>query len=116
MIEAGRYEETVLLLAEFNGYRQTEEIVRSHDLIWEALQMLSDLELAQLADRAGNYQLRGWVELARAMRSQEHSVPSQLAALERWGSVWNRHDALNRLPASLQQLAARCGRVSPRGI
>ncbi|MCB1672194.1 MAG: penicillin-binding protein activator [Gammaproteobacteria bacterium] len=115
LMATGRFGESVLTLAEFDGNRQREQIRHTHDLIWQALQQLTDPELTTLADQAGTYQLRGWVELARAMRSREYSIPSQLAALERWQSVWNRHEAADLLPVALQQLAAAWER-RPRHI
>jgi outer membrane PBP1 activator LpoA protein len=75
-----------------------------HDLIWQALQNLSAPQLTRLAGDADSYQLRGWVELARAMRASQHSIVDQIDSISRWENVWNRHSAAQALPSQLSKL------------
>ncbi|MEZ5491374.1 MAG: penicillin-binding protein activator [Gammaproteobacteria bacterium] len=106
LLAARRYAESVLILSESGGYGLPADRQKSHDLLWQGLQRVSEQELTQLAEQADSYQLRGWIELARAMHSEEYSIPAQQAALERWQSVWNRHSAASMPPTALQRLAA----------
>jgi outer membrane PBP1 activator LpoA protein len=75
-----------------------------HDLIWQALQNLSAPQLTRLAGDADSYELRGWVELARAMRASQHSIVGQIDSISRWENVWNRHSALQAMPSQLDRL------------
>ena len=77
---------------------------RFHDLIWQAIQNLSGQQLSQLASNADTYELRGWVELARAMRAEQISIAGQIESIARWQNVWNRHSAVDLLPSQLMAL------------
>ena len=51
-----------------------------------------------------SYELRGWIELARAFNSEETSIKKQLDAIDQWRRTWVRHSAVARLPQPLKDL------------
>lgn len=104
LMATGQYASAIRSLVGTQTERSQEQIQRDHDLVWQALQQLSESEQAALAGEAGSYQLRGWVELARTLRSRELSIPAQITAVQQWQAVWNRHAASSRLPTALSRL------------
>lgn len=74
------------------------------DRVWTVLESLSDQQLAAMAGNAASYESRGWVELARQLRSNQDSVRRQLDAMQRWRSIWAQHSALVHPPESLLNL------------
>ncbi len=74
--------------------------------IWAALANLPTRELEELAAASTNYELRGWVELARVVNSRQHSIPRQLESLAAWRRAWEQHSAARRLPEQLRLLEA----------
>jgi len=95
----------------FRSYiENTEELTSNdsqqgfHDLAWDALMEITDIELSTLANSASNYTSRGWIELAKAVADQELSIRGQLDAIQQWRRVWSSHDAARILPYPLVQL------------
>lgn len=76
------------------------------DYIWLTLGQLDPNELESLASSAANYQLRGWIELARIYRNNLTSLRGQLDAVEQWQRIWAQHAAVNQLPSVLVDLAS----------
>lgn len=74
------------------------------DATWEALQNIDDAQLNALAEDAESYELRGWIELERVYRVDEHSIRAQLDALAQWQRIWASHSASTRLPQTLAEL------------
>ncbi|MFM1896715.1 MAG: hypothetical protein RLZZ385_1789 [Pseudomonadota bacterium] len=72
--------------------------------LWQLLDSLGSEQLDELAATADSYELRGWVELARQMGSQQNSIKSQLDSLARWRAIWTRHRGSSVLPDSLLAL------------
>lgn len=80
----------------------TDESIQSfHDLAWNALAAIDDIELSSLANSASNYSSRGWIELAKAVADQELSIKGQLDSVQQWRRVWSSHDASRILPLAL---------------
>lgn len=75
-----------------------------HDMAWNALTIIDDIELSSLAGSASNYESRGWIELAKAVADQELSIKGQLDAVQQWRRVWSSHNAARILPRPLIQL------------
>ena len=98
------YLDAVTTLAGLDELYRSAESHHFHDLIWRAIQNLSDRQLTRLASNADSYELRGWVELARIMQIDQHNIASQIENISRWQNVWNRHSAVNSLPTQLQEL------------
>ena len=74
------------------------------DKLWAALTGLDTEKLANLAEEATSYELRGWIELARTVRVDEFSIRRQLDSIAQWKRVWARHSAVNQLPDALVEL------------
>ena len=104
LLASRQYQDAATTLIELEELTPTIEGQQIGDLIWQAIQNLSEQQLTQLADNASSYELRGWVELARAMRIDQHSIASQIDSISRWQTVWNRHSAVQQLPSQLQRL------------
>lgn len=86
---------------ELAGDTQTQQF---HDMAWNALTIIDDIELSSLAGSASNYESRGWIELAKAVADQELSIKGQLDAVQQWRRVWSSHNAARILPRPLIQL------------
>jgi len=99
-----RYLDAVTTLVGLDELYPTTEGQHFNDIVWQAIQNLSDQQLTQLASNADSYELRGWVELARTMQTDQHSIASQINNISRWQNVWNRHSAVDLLPSQLQDL------------
>jgi len=76
-----------------------------HDNIWRALSGLDSEQLAEFANAAESYSLRGWIELARIYWADQFSIRSQLNAIDRWRNSWNQHPAMELMPQSIANLA-----------
>ena len=72
--------------------------------LWGALQNVNEEQLSVIAEDSTSYELRGWIELARAFNSKETSIQKQLDAIEQWRRTWIRHSAAARLPQPLTDL------------
>ena len=68
----------------------------------EALQKVNEQQLSVIAEDSTSYELRGWIELARAFNSEETSIKKQLDAIDQWRRTWVRHSAAARLPQPLK--------------
>ena len=76
-----------------------------HNEIWDAINSFSLIQLNNFANTADSYQSRGWVELARVVTSEAHSIRSQLDAITQWQRIWSQHPAAQQLPLQLEKLA-----------
>lgn len=79
--------------------------VEAHNRIWDAINSFSSTQLDSFANTADSYQSRGWVELARVVTSEAHSIRSQLDSITQWRKVWSQHPAAQQLPSQLEKLA-----------
>lgn len=73
--------------------------------IWQLLSRLNAAQLQTLASNAADYQLRGWIELARVNRGNQASLRGQLDAIAQWQRIWAQHAAVNVLPTALLDLS-----------
>lgn len=104
MLAGHLYSDAAVTLIRLGTIGSEPDSQQLQDLIWQALQNLSVQQLSRLAEGADSYELRGWVELARAMRSNQHSIVAQIDSISRWENVWNRHSAVQALPSQLRRL------------
>lgn len=72
--------------------------------LWSALTILDENGLGAIAQNATSYELRGWIELARVFKTDEHSIRSQLDSIAQWRRIWAQHSAAARLPKPLSQM------------
>ena len=82
--------------------RDTESTL--YEDLWDALQNVNEQQLSLIAEDSKSYELRGWVELARAFNSEETSIKKQLEAINQWRRTWVKHSAAARFPQPLTDL------------
>jgi uncharacterized protein len=82
----------------------TSSLPGLHDDIWASLQQLDQSELNDMAGSADSYNSLGWIELAKVIDADQHSIKAQLDAIARWRRVWARHPTVSSLPGSLLEL------------
>ncbi len=76
----------------------------SHNEIWRALNHFSPDQLDNIAATADNYLARGWVELARVVKSEQFSLKAQVDAIAQWEQIWSQHPAAQQLPSALLKI------------
>lgn len=99
-----RFPEAVATYSRATPYLQNDSTTAVFDALWDALKNIDDNELNTLASTATNYELRGWIELERVYRDDEHSIRAQLDSIAQWRRIWSSHSASRRLPAALAEL------------
>ncbi|MDA1371603.1 MAG: penicillin-binding protein activator [Proteobacteria bacterium] len=104
LISIGQITDAIAAYVQISTSRPSDVDSTLFDDIWSALTRLQDSELSLLAESAGNYELRGWVELARIVRVEQFSIRSQLDSINQWQRTWALHSAVDRLPGQLNQL------------
>jgi len=105
--ENEQYEDALSAYLQLSGGNQNNPRadVDTHNKIWDAINSFSSAQLNSFANTADNYQSRGWVELARVVTSEAHSIRSQLDAITQWRKVWSQHPAAQQPPSQLEKLA-----------
>lgn len=98
--------QAALALVRLNTARGSIADQSIQDLLWQNLQRLDDQELGTLANGSATYEMRGWIELSRALRREPFSLPAQMEAARRWRAVWNRHSAAGLPPRAVSDLEA----------
>ena len=97
-------ESAILTLAKITEHWSMDTEITLYEDLWGALQNVNDQQLSVIAEDSTSYELRGWIELARAFNSEETSIKKQLDAIDQWRRTWVRHSAVARLPQPLQDL------------
>lgn len=101
--EVGQYELALNTYLQLGGATNGTNL-NLQDEIWNALSGFSQAQLDDFANSADSYQMRGWVELARIVSSEQYSLRAQLDAIAQWQRVWSQHPAAAQLPQSLARL------------
>ncbi len=96
-------ESAILTLVKITEHWPTDTKITLYEDLWGALQNVNDQQLSVIAEDSTSYELRGWIELARAFNSEETSIKKQLDAIDQWRRTWVRHSAA-RLPQPLKDL------------
>ena len=102
--EQGRFADAVVTYSRATPFLQNDSSSTVFNAIWDALQRIDNDGLARLASTAESYELRGWIELERVYREDEHSIRAQLDAIAQWRRIWSSHSASRRLPDPLAEL------------
>lgn len=89
---------------EFSRLNQSNPIQSVQDQLWNTLNQLDDGVLSDFAATTNSYESRGWIELTRVVRSDQHNIKSQLDSISQWRRIWSQHSAANQLPSSLTKL------------
>ena len=97
-------ESAILTLAKITEHWSMDTEITLYEDLWGALQNVNDQQLSVIAEDSTSYELRGWIELARAFNSEETSIKKQLDAIDQWRRTWVRHSAVARLPQPLKDL------------
>jgi outer membrane PBP1 activator LpoA protein len=80
------------------------EQINNGNAIWELLSNTSETSLQRASVTADSYELRGWLELTRLMRTNQNSIHSQIKALDGWRKTWTQHSAATSPPDALTTL------------
>ncbi|MEX0619179.1 MAG: penicillin-binding protein activator, partial [Pseudohongiellaceae bacterium] len=103
-VQTGNFADSVTELIRLGPLLSEEEKQVNQNDIWITLQKVADANLATLAQDSDSYELRGWVELARAVRAEPYNIRSQLDAVGRWRERWTQHTAAITLPDAITTL------------
>lgn len=113
LLKLGRaYQENEQYAESLNAYLQLGTLTGNtritdlnvHNKIWNALNQFSSTALDNFAFSANSYDSRGWVELARIVKSEQYSMKAQLDAVNQWQRIWSQHPASQQLPTKLTKL------------
>ena len=97
-------ESAIYTLIKITEHWSMDTEVTLYEDLWDALQNLNEQQLSVIAEDSTSYELRGWIELARAFNSEETSIKKQLDAINQWRRTWIKHSAAARLPQPLKDL------------
>ena len=97
-------ESAILTLVKITEHWSMDTEITLYEDLWSALQKVNEQQLSVIAEDSTSYELRGWIELARAFNSEETSIKKQLDAIDQWRRTWVRHSAAARLPQPLKDL------------
>ena len=101
-ISLNQPESAILTLTKITEHWSMDTEITLYEDLWGALQNVNDQQLSVIAEDSTSYELRGWIELARAFNSEETSIKKQLDAIDQWRRTWVRHSAVARLPQPLK--------------
>ncbi len=76
-----------------------------HELIWAALNRMSDDAFAKFSAGATDDDVKGWHQLAQVSRDSRGNLRQQNRRVHLWLARWPQHPAARVPPASLAQLA-----------
>ena len=103
-IALNQLESAIYTLIKITEHWSMDTEVTLYEDLWDALQNLNEQQLSVIAEDSTSYELRGWIELARAFNSEETSIKKQLDAINQWRRTWIKHSAAARLPQPLKDL------------
>lgn len=78
-----------------------EAIVANNNSIWE---ILATATLSNTEVNIDSYELRGWLELARLVESNQRDFQGQISAIDQWRNTWTQHSAAASLPAAVARI------------
>ncbi|MGJ8690275.1 MAG: penicillin-binding protein activator [Gammaproteobacteria bacterium] len=76
----------------------------NNNIIWEILASAPRAELSNADVNIDSYELRGWLELARLVESNQRDFQSQISAIDQWRNTWTQHSASAALPAAIARI------------
>ncbi len=92
--------ERIQLTPLLDNSRQTE----NNDRIWEILASTPSGALVSSNAAVDSYELRGWLELARLVTSNQRDFQAQISAIDQWRNTWTQHSAASALPAAVARI------------
>ena len=103
-IKLNQPESAIFALTKITEHWSKDTELTLYEDLWGALQNVNEQQLSLIAEDSKSYELRGWIELARAFNSEEASIKKQLEAIDQWRRTWVKHSAAARLPQPLTDL------------
>lgn len=76
-----------------------------NEQIWRLLKAANTQSLARYQDDTGDYDVQGWLALAKTIRLKQSRLQEQYQALVNWQAIWEFHPAVNELPKELEILS-----------
>ncbi len=103
---SGQYAQSLNAYLQLGNLATGTQITDSnvHNEIWNSLNRFSAVQLDSFASSADSYESRGWVELARVVKSEQYSIKAQLDGISQWQRIWSQHPASRLLPQALGKL------------
>ena len=87
-----------------SGGLDGEQYDDNHNLIWQDLMNMNELELLEWAEKMPDSQFGGWLELASISRNPRLTLDEHLAAVKTWQQQNPSHPAAQKLPGGLALL------------
>jgi len=84
-----------------SGALEGEEYDQNHELIWQDLMSMNELELLEWAEKMPDNQLGNWLALAAMSRNPRLTLDEHLAAVKKWQRQHPSHPAAKKLPGGL---------------
>jgi len=81
------------------------EDILINEQIWRLLKAANTQSLARYQDDTGDYDVQGWLALAKTIRLKQSRLQEQYQALINWQAIWEFHPAANELPKELEILS-----------
>ena len=73
----------------------------NNEQVWQLLKAAKTQNLARFEDTSGDYDIQGWLALAKTIRLNQSRLEEQYQALLNWQTKWEFHPAANALPKEL---------------
>lgn len=93
---------TLILLSQTDNSASPQDI---HDQIWQILKTIDETRLEEASDNALGFEVQGWLELARRLRTKGGSLDDQGRLVRQWQNNWPGHPAAQIMPTELALLA-----------
>lgn len=91
--------EAAILLIESSGLMSDDMTL--NEQVWQLLRSSSLVALGEYQPTEENYDIQGWLELAKEIRLRNHQLQDQYNALQRWLNLWPIHPAAIEPPKEL---------------
>jgi len=82
-----------------------DQYLQNNNFIWQLLNKTSTFKISQILEKPLSPDVKGWLELAVAIKQNQLSLDQQVIALKRWQKKWPQHPAALKLPNELQLLS-----------
>lgn len=100
----GQYLAAVRERIQLTPLLDSDAINANNNIIWEILASAPLAALTNADVNIDSYELRGWLELARLVESNQRDFQSQISAIDQWRNTWTQHSASATLPAAVARI------------
>jgi hypothetical protein len=94
-LDLGYHLQAVRIRVDLDHYLSTEaDKEKNHEAIWAALQRTPDISLH--ASKTDNQTIRGWIDLARVLRTSQTNISAMQESILDWGTRYPSHPVSNQ--------------------